>query len=110
MKQFKINRLKLRSGEEIGIIETSKGEFVCPVCGYLWPGDEPPYFNYTKEFASATHNICPSCHTHFGFDDYVEEGSVKECWKQLRTAWLQRVGESSAGARDQLKNLESNQP
>jgi hypothetical protein len=57
--------------------------FVCPVCGF--PGlSEPPWSG-----AAASDEICPSCGTHFGYDD-AAGGRLADrarIYEKLRRAW-----------------------
>lgn len=53
--------------------------YLCPVC-YYPDLDEPP-----GEF-----NICPSCGTEFGVDDYVPGGNPTDLiYRELRYRWLE---------------------
>ena len=56
--------------------------YLCPVCGY--PGlYEQPWVD-----DSPSDEICPSCGTHFGYDDVAADAAgrqVKDA--QLRDAW-----------------------
>jgi hypothetical protein len=51
--------------------------YQCPVCGY--PDlDEPP----------ENDAICPSCGTHFGYDDATPKAEdVENIWRSLRHSW-----------------------
>lgn len=46
-------------------------KYVCPVCGYPNLESEP-----------ANHEICPSCGTQFGYDDYLRS------YESLRNEWF----------------------
>jgi rubredoxin len=63
--------------------------FLCPVCGY--PNlSEPPWSN-----GSPSDEICPSCGTHFGYDDAAGGDAAKreEIYRRRRDEWR------SAGSR-----------
>jgi DNA-directed RNA polymerase subunit N (RpoN/RPB10) len=114
MKKFTVHKLKIYSGEIIEIRRNSDGEFICPVCGDLLGDKYAPYVEYLPHtfhadgtvMAFPTQNRCDSCGTQFGFHDDVENSeSVKTKWRELREAWLQRVGPESPLAKQQLKNL-----
>ena len=34
------------------------------------------------------HDICPTCGTRFGSDDFKDEYSITKCWDRLRIEWL----------------------
>lgn len=109
MSEYKIHNMRLRSGEQIEIRQAVDGKFYCPVCGFLLPGGEPPYFALTMEggvddFAHASFDICPCCHTEFGFDDYIDGKSRLQRWNELRLEWLNRIGWTS----EALKQLQDN--
>lgn len=57
--------------------------FVCPVCGF--PGlSEAPWSN-----DSSSDEICPSCGTHFGYDDVAGGDAAKReaVYRNGRSAW-----------------------
>jgi rubredoxin len=57
--------------------------FVCPVCGF--PDLlEPPWSN-----DSPSDEICPSCGTHFGYDDVAGGDAAKRevVYRDRRSAW-----------------------
>lgn len=58
-------------------------DLVCPVCGYepladaAWVGD------------SASDEICPSCGTQFGYDDFADDPATRHLRHlELRRAWV----------------------
>ncbi|MDX6274909.1 MAG: hypothetical protein QOJ92_2119 [Frankiales bacterium] len=56
--------------------------FLCPVCGY--PDlVEPPWRD-----DSASDEICPSCGTHFGYDDAGDAAQRQAAHRRLREAWV----------------------
>lgn len=65
-------------------------QYFCLVCGY--PGLEEQPFD-GKKFHS-THEICPSCGFHYGYDDlngsgeYPDDFKEKEIIKAYRNKWL----------------------
>jgi hypothetical protein len=57
--------------------------FLCPVCGY--PDlSESPWMN-----ESASDEICPSCGTHFGYDDVAGGDAAKreQVYRRRRSEW-----------------------
>lgn len=62
--------------------------FLCPVCGYDRL-DEPPWLDGAPSDA-----ICPSCGTHFGYDDAAGgDASTRVAVHQtLRRAWISDGG------------------
>jgi RNA polymerase subunit RPABC4/transcription elongation factor Spt4 len=58
-------------------------ERLCPVCGY------PDLFKPPWVGESASDEICPSCGTHFGYDDFDLNEVVRETkHRELRQAWV----------------------
>jgi hypothetical protein len=58
--------------------------YACPVCGY--PDlEEPPWVN-----DAPSDEICPSCGTHFGYDDVAGGGAAgqQQTYKRLRAQWM----------------------
>lgn len=57
--------------------------FVCPVCGY------PQLTRRPWQEASASHEICPSCGTHFGYDDAAggDAGERLRIYAERRNDW-----------------------
>ena len=57
----------------------------CPVCGY------PGLYERPWSGESASDEICPSCGTHFGYDDWAEgdPGARPMAHAELRAKWLQ---------------------
>lgn len=60
--------------------------YVCPVCGYERL-NEPAWTN-----GIASDEICPSCGTHFGYDDAAggDAGHRQERQRELRAGWKAR--------------------
>jgi hypothetical protein len=58
-------------------------QYLCPVCGYS-ELSEPPWQN-----ESPSDEICPSCGTHFGFDDVAggDAGAREVLYRNRRQAW-----------------------
>jgi rubredoxin len=55
----------------------------CPVCGY--PDlEQPPWAN-----DAPSDEICPSCGTHFGYDDFAggDAGRREQVYRALRADW-----------------------
>lgn len=51
-------------------------KYICPVCGYDELTQEPyPYHSVES------HEICPSCSFHFGYDD-ESEGFTHKQWRE----------------------------
>lgn len=65
------------TGERSGIAP------VCPVCGFD-ELDEPPW-----EDESPSDEVCPSCGTHFGYDDAAGGDAARRqhVHQRLRAAW-----------------------
>jgi predicted RNA-binding Zn-ribbon protein involved in translation (DUF1610 family) len=114
MKNTIRNKLKIYSGEEITICQNSENEFICPVCGDFLGDKYAPYVEYLPHtfhadgtvMAFPTQNRCDSCGTQFGFHDDVENGqSLKDKWRELRRAWLQKIGPDNEIVKRQLENL-----
>lgn len=94
------------------------GSSACPICGYITTGD-PPYAETQpldrfgmpvgRAFATASHDICPSCNVEYGFDDHVElnrpGASQSSKWDTLRNEWLAKI-EVDDRIRRQLLNIE----
>ncbi len=58
--------------------------FRCPVCGFPQLSDEPWNSNN-----SPSDEICPSCGTHFGYDDAGPGlGARAELHRELRSIWI----------------------
>ncbi len=56
--------------------------YLCPVCGYPDLYD-PPWDN-----DAPSDEICPSCGTHFGYDDVAIDAAAREAaHRRLREAW-----------------------
>jgi len=57
--------------------------YLCPVCGYPDLYD-PPWTN-----DSASYEICPSCGTQFGYDDFADgdAGEREVVYRDRRRAW-----------------------
>lgn len=102
---FMSHRLKAYNREIIEIRHAPDGGTICPVCGALGYADEPSYAGAPgSEEASRTgtpppaypsFNICPTCNTQYGVDDYVDalEGvSIPQRWAELRRRWLAKIG------------------
>jgi len=98
--EIMIRKLAMKSGEQIEIRETSDGEHVCPVCGAILSSD-PPYALVTEvdgkqiePFATGSFEICATCGTEFGVDDYVSSkepvGSQSKKWQELREIWKRK--------------------
>jgi len=60
--------------------------YLCPVCGYDRLS-EPPWNN-----ESASDEICPSCGTHFGYDDAAggQADHRQARHRELRSRWIAR--------------------
>lgn len=58
--------------------------FVCPVCGYGGL-EEPPWTD-----DSGSDEICPSCGTHFGYDDAAggDAGAREAVYRKRRADWI----------------------
>jgi|SRR5688500_16612826 hypothetical protein len=109
---MKVHLLRMFDGQTIRIHEIQPGVFACPVCGFDL-GNMPPWSegyamrpdgSRTELRASASHEICPSCDTEFGYDDAEEGISQEECWHRLRERWLAGTDDKER-ARVQLKNI-----
>lgn len=87
----------------------------CPVCGFggLY---EPPWDN-----DAASHEICPSCGTHFGFDDaaggkaderVLAHRTLREKWIEAGSPWFSRDRRQPDGwdALEQLRVVEDPVP
>jgi hypothetical protein len=68
--------------------------FLCPVCGFAGL-EEPPWSD-----AAPSDEICPSCGTHFGFDDAAKGDAarrearhreLRERWKAAGCPWFSRA-------------------
>jgi hypothetical protein len=60
-----------------------KDLFLCPVCGY-------PYLRERRwTNNSGSDEICPSCGTHFGYDDAAggDSGRREAVYRRRRDAW-----------------------
>ncbi len=86
-------------------------QYLCPVCGYPDLG-EPPWDN-----DSPSDEICPSCGTHFGYDDAAggdagkREGVYRrrrEAWRVAGCPWFSRGTQPPAGwkPKEQLEAVE----
>ena len=86
--------------------------YLCPVCGYP-ELTEPPWTN-----EAPSDEICPSCGTHFGYDDVAggDAGrreavyrSRREGWKSAGCPWFSHGRPPPAGwnAEEQLEAVES---
>jgi len=54
--------------------------YLCPVCGYDKMKTPPEDYN-----------ICPSCGTEFGYEDFADTYQERqERWEELRFRWLSR--------------------
>lgn len=71
-----------------------RDQYLCPVCGYDRL-DEPPWDN-----ESPSDEICPSCGTHFGYDDaaggsaaqrQARHRDLRERWKAAGCPWFSRT-------------------
>ena len=58
--------------------------YICPVCGYP-ELSEPPWDN-----GAGSDEICPSCGTHFGYDDAAggDAGRREQVHRQRRSEWI----------------------
>lgn len=59
------------------------GRYLCPVCGF--PNlEEPPWNN-----DAGSDEICPSCGTHFGYDDAAggDAAARETVYRRLRARW-----------------------
>jgi hypothetical protein len=58
--------------------------YLCFVCGFPGLG-EPPWNN-----DAASDEICPSCGTHFGYDDAAggDAAAREAVYRQRRAAWI----------------------
>ena len=114
--EFKKHIMLICTKEPIEIRQAPDGRTVCPVCGTLgwsspyvlgWDDDGNPILEKDQatrpQYATASQDICGSCHTHFGDTDTPP--SRYEIWAQLRRQWLERPGKSK-DAIEQLKNLD----
>lgn len=77
-----------RTSDELGLlalqagVHTMTNGFLCPVCGYedllepAWDNDSP------------SDDICPSCGTQFGYDDFAgDTGRRQARHRELRERW-----------------------
>jgi hypothetical protein len=57
--------------------------YLCPVCGY------PALTATPWDDDVASDEICPSCGTHFGYDDVAGGDSARRIriWRERRDAW-----------------------
>jgi hypothetical protein len=61
-------------------------EYQCPVCGYIG-FDEPPW----ASDVSPSYDICPSCGTEFGYQDFGQNELERRArWQTLRQEWIGR--------------------
>jgi hypothetical protein len=86
--------------------------YVCPVCGYDRLAD-PPWDN-----ESPSDEICPSCGTHFGYDDaaggdaarrQARHRELRESWIAKGMLWFSRSGSGPPPGwdpREQLATVE----
>ena len=93
---MKIHPLKFANGEAGELRQLDNGDYLCPICGWAW-GDSPPVFP-----PSDTHpvsgwafgDVC-ECGVEMGVDIIdapdTAVGFVALLFKELRTAWLDRV-------------------
>jgi hypothetical protein len=58
-------------------------KYLCPVCGYPELRDQP------WENDAPSDEICPSCGTHFGYDDVAggDAGRREQVWRERRAEW-----------------------
>jgi hypothetical protein len=112
--------IKTPTNEKLRMKHFKDGRSICPVCGSItfqpcspaWePSDELCEDNITLGYPSF--DICNSCNTQFGLDDYnveVKKGnmSVKEAWSHLRKEWLHSMKRLKKldKAIAQLKNID----
>ena len=56
---------------------------LCPVCGFA------DLFDVPWENGVPSDEICPSCGTHFGYDDVAggDAGRREHVWRELRQRW-----------------------
>lgn len=65
-------------------------KYICLVCGYPNLDEQP--FDGTRFFS--THEICPSCGFHYGYDDlngtgeYPETSSERDIIRAYRQKWI----------------------
>ena len=115
MAYLKVTRLKTYSGGEIEIHESDDGDSACPVCGIILSGEPAWYLSWPvdahgkqigESSAVGSHNICPCCDTHWGYDDSPDgDGElITTKWAELRGEWLNRVPHTPAVV-EQLKNI-----
>ena len=113
MTRLKVNRLKTHSGGEIEIRKGEEGRSACPVCGVVLEGEPAWYLSWPIDkdgkqigdaFAVGSHNICPCCNTHYGYDDTEEGRETAFLWVELRAKWLERIPHTPELAQ-QLKNI-----
>lgn len=72
-------------------------KYLCPICGYNQL-NVPPQDDL----------ICPSCGTHFGYDDYAHSpAQIRNAWFNAGAEWFSRHTPEPAGwsAVNQLRNL-----
>jgi hypothetical protein len=57
--------------------------YLCPVCGY------PDLHSDPWENDAPSDEICPSCGTHFGYDDVAggDASRRSRIWRERREAW-----------------------
>jgi len=65
--------------------EAKLQKFLCPVCGFNM--DDPP----------ANYNICPSCGTEFGYDDFSRKHeALRDEWVKAGARWFSKYQKEPA--------------
>jgi len=59
--------------------------FICPACGYEELSE--PAWTDPDAIGGGSHEICPNCKIHFGYDDHAGGDPVKR-----QTIWREWVG------------------
>lgn len=120
--QYTPYQVKLFNGDPIEIRLLPDGRSVCPVCGAITTG-EPPYsqgeFDSSgklkndppkdKLWATGSMDICPQCHTQYGYSDFLEDFpgmTQSQVWAKLRREWLDRVNWKPAALTQLAENLD----
>lgn len=82
-EDYPIDDLKPLADEWLDIVIANTQKHVCPVCFYRWMDNEP-----IAQDGAATHEICTSCGTHFGYDDGLGYEKLQRYWIKKGMPWF----------------------